>query len=77
MLSENASPLLISQGRWEADPPLPLISSASDLIFPSVRATQTTCAPASDKTRAITRPIPWEAPVTMATLSDKLNKDFF
>src|SRR5271165_3866215 len=36
----------------------------------------TTLAPAFDKASAVSRPMPWEAPVTMATLSFRLNNAF-
>src|SRR5713101_8843023 len=56
-----------------ASPPAAKISFTNDASFSSFRAATATFAPASASARAVSRPIPCEAPVTSATLSFKLN----
>src|SRR6266567_1170035 len=59
-----------------ASPPDATISFTSAASFSSLRAATATFAPASDRARAVSRPMPWDAPVTSATLSFKLNIRF-
>src|SRR6202140_1750762 len=57
----------------KASPPLAVISWTSSASFSSLRAATGTLARASASACAVSRPMPWEAPVTTATLSRKLN----
>src|SRR6266851_620230 len=56
-----------------AVPPAAVISATSAKSFSSLRAATATFAPASASASAVSRPMPWEAPVMRATLSFKLN----
>ena len=56
-----------------AVPPAAAISPASAVSFFSFRAATATFAPASTSARAVSRPMPCDAPVTSATLPFKLN----
>src|SRR5258707_3075866 len=60
---------LRSSGTSVAAPPLDRIASSSSSSPPTVRATATTCAPASARAIAAARPMPRDAPVTSAIRS--------
>src|SRR5882762_4377606 len=55
----------------QATPPSFTMESATDRPFARLRVAMTTLAPALAKTRAIPSPMPWPAPVTIATLPDR------
>src|SRR5258706_8005678 len=67
----SSSSRVTSVGRTSASPSRPRISSATARSSASLRAASATRAPAWLSARAIARPMPRPAPVTMATFPDR------